>query len=508
MHFSDSAPPAAPFDPIALAYSPGLAGEVLRHLGERFSEHLAASQQADGPVLPWRAPATNVRDAAAWLGTGMAAPCRSVEEARDRFRELVDTILTRGINLHHRHYVGHQVAPPPPLASVFDAVSSFTNQGAAVYEMGPWSAAVEAALVTEMGRIFGLPEGGFTGFATHGGSLGNLTALLTARNIRFPDSWKRGFDRSETPVLLVHGDVHYCISRAAGVLGIGTERVVRLPLDAHRRIDPAALDRILQDHRDRSIPVLAVVACSGTTLTGAFDRLPLLADLCQKYEVWLHVDAAHGGAAAFSPRFRHLVAGLERADSFLCDAHKMMFAPALCAFVFHRHPGQRFATFAQEAPYLYDPSAPGMADFDYGLLTLECTKRAMTYTIWGLWSLLGPQVFADLVERTFDLAAEWAGRIRDAADFELLCTPQSNIIVFRYSPADIAGWGADRIGLLNREIRREIMESGEFYFVQTSIDGAGALRAVVMNPLTRPEDLVLLLTRIRETGRAMLMRRG
>ncbi len=493
-------------DRIALAYSPALAGEVLRHLGDRFAEHLAASQEASGPVLPWRAPTDNLRDAAAWMTTGTSSPCLTAEEAALRFRQLVDTILARGINLHHRNYVGHQVAPPPPLASVFDAVSSLTNQGAAVYEMGPWSTAVEAALVTEMGRMFGLPPGGFTGFATHGGSLGNLTALLTARNLRFPESWKRGFHDSVPPVVLVHGDAHYCISRAAGILGLGTERVVRLPLDAQRRIDPAALQCILRDHRENGIPVLAVVACAGTTLTGAFDPLPALADLCREYGVWLHVDAAHGGAAAFSPRFRHLVDGLERADSFLCDAHKMMFAPALCAFVFHRHPEHRFATFAQEAPYLYDPSAPGMADFDYGLLTLECTKRAMTYTIWGLWSLLGPQVFADLVEQTFDLAADWAGRIRDAGDFELLADPQCNIVVFRYSPAEVAGWPAERVGLLNREIRRKIMESGEFYFVQTSIDGVGAMRAVVMNPLTRAEDLRRLLDRIRETARELLMR--
>lgn len=503
---SSSLPDPLP-DRIALAYSPALAGDVLRHLGDRFAEHLAASQQGAGQVLPWRAPVDNMRDAAAWLTTGTTAPCLTADSAARRFRELVDTILARGINLHHRHYVGHQVAPPPPLAAVFDAVSSLTNQGAAVYEMGPWSAAVEAAFVTELGRTFGLPAGGFTGFATHGGSVGNLTALLTARNLRFPESWKRGFEGTP-PVLLVHGDIHYSISRAAGILGLGTERVVRLPLDAERRIDPAALDRILTESRAAGTPVMAVVACSGTTLTGSFDPLPAIADVCERHDVWLHVDAAHGGAAVFSPRLRHLVAGIERADSFLCDAHKMMFAPALCAFVFHRHPQERFATFAQEAPYLYDPTAPGLADFDYGLLTLECTKGAITYTVWGLWSLLGPQVFADLVERTFDLAADWAGQIREAGDFKLLNKPQSNIVVFRYSPPDVDDWPAERIGHLNREIRREILQRGEFYFVQTSIDGAGAMRAVVMNPLTRPEDLGLLLKRIRETGRELLMRRA
>jgi len=493
-------------DRIALAYSPDLASKILHHLAESFSRHLAGSQEAEGPVLPWTPPPANVAEAARWMVQGAAEPGRSVDEVLSRFRELIGTILSRSINLHHRHYVGHQVAPPPPLAAVFDAVSSLTNQGAAVYEMGPWSSGVETALVEELGKTFGLPAGGFTGFATHGGSLGNLTALLTARNICFPESWTGGFEPGRVPLLLAHGDVHYSISRAAGVLGLGTDRVVRLELDSRRRIDVSALDRQLSELRSRQVPVLAVVACAGTTLTGAFDRLPELADVCERYGVWLHVDAAHGGAAAFSPRFRHLVAGLERADSFLCDAHKMMFTPALCAFVFHRHPEQRFATFAQEAPYLYDPSAPGMADFDYGLLTLECTKRAMTYTVWGLWSLLGPEVFADLVERTFDLGRHLADSLRAAPDFDLLHDPQSNIVVFRYAPPETADWPLDRLGGLNREIRRTIIESGEFYFVQTAVDGVGALRAVVMNPLTRPEDLTALLERIRATGKDLLMR--
>ncbi len=494
-------------DRIALAYSPELASKILHHLAESFSEHLAGSQAARGPVLPWTPPPTNVADAARWIANGTARPGASSDEVLSRFRELIDTILAKSIDLHHRHYVGHQVAPPPPLAAVFDAVSSLTNQGAAVYEMGPWSSAVETALVEELGKTFGLPAGGFTGFATHGGSLGNLTALLTARNIRFPESWTKGFPAGRTPVLLTHGDVHYSISRAAGILGIGTEQVVRLPLDPERRIDVPALDQRLAELREQGTPILAVVACAGTTLTGAFDRLHELADVCQRHDVWLHVDAAHGGPTAFSSRFRHLVAGLERADSFLCDAHKMMFTPALCAFVFHRYPGERFATFAQEAPYLYDPSAPGMAEFDYGLLTLECTKRAMTYTVWGLWSLLGPQVFADLVERTFDLGRHLGDALRRAPDFDLLHDPQSNIVVFRYAPPETADWPRERVGQLNRDIRRAIIKSGEFYFVQTAIGGAGALRAVVMNPLTRPDDLDALLDRIRATGKELLMRR-
>jgi L-2,4-diaminobutyrate decarboxylase len=494
---------------ILRAYSPSLARRLMQFLAGRFEEHLEQSQAAAGKVLPWRTPQENIAEAAKFMGHGTENPCSSNDAVVDRFRNLVDLILSRSINLHHLHYTGHQVAPPPPLAAVFDAVSSLTNQGAAIYEMGPWSTAVEAALIAELGKTFGLPAGGFTGFATHGGSLANLTALLTARNIRFPSGWSKGIaSLDKTPVLLVHADSHYCISRAAGILGLGTEQVLRLDIDAERRIDVPRLAAKLDELQREGVPVLAVVACACTTPTGAFDRLNQIADVCQPRGVWLHVDAAHGGAAAFSPRYRPLLAGIERADSFICDAHKMMFAPALCAFVFHRHRDQRFATFAQEAPYLYDPSTPGTADFDGGLLTLECTKRAMTYTIWGLWSLVGPQIFADMVEQTFDLGRAFGAMLKTAPDFELLHEPECNIVVFRHLPKRANGWSPAQVGEFNREIRRRIIESGSFYLVQTTLDGAGALRAVLMNPLTTVEELKALMEEIRRVGAAVSSKAG
>ncbi len=110
-------------------------------------------------------------------------------------------------------------------------------------------------------------------------------------------------------------------------------------------MDPDQLEESLRQHRERGIPITAVVACACATPIGAFDPLEPIAEICQRYGVWLHVDAAHGAAAAFSPKYRHLVAGLGRADSSICDAHKMMHVPALCAFVFYRDKAHRFSAF-------------------------------------------------------------------------------------------------------------------------------------------------------------------
>ena len=490
---------STPRERMAAAFSPERLGDYAARLAELLREHFTQVQAREGPVLNWHAPAENIDAALGKIDSGAGPPTPG------RFEDLVREILQRGQNLHHPRYIGHQVPASSPIAALFDFVGSATNQVMAIYEMGPWATAVEHALVGRLGEQFGLEAGQFAGVVTHGGSLANLTALLTARNVTLPGAWETGVARpGRPPVLVVHSDAHYCISRAAGVLGLGTRQIVRVPLDDRRRMDPAALNQILTNFRTVGQPIVAVVACACATPIGAFDPLEEISDVCERHHVWLHVDAAHGGGAVFSNRYRTLLAGLQRADSFICDAHKMLFVPALCAFIFYRNREHRFAAFHQEAPYLFDPSAPGaIAEYDSGLTTIECTKRAAAYGLWGLWSLFGPQLFADMVETTFDLGHRFWELLREADDFVPLHEPQCNIVCFRYVPDHLRDAPLEEIGKFNRELRRRLIESGRFYIVQTNLDGVAALRVTVINPLTTEDDLRELLEAIREVGQAM-----
>lgn len=493
---------------IRAAYSPEAFGELTHRLAALLTEHFSRIERGDGPVLNWRPPPECISQAAAWLSRDIPEENRPAGSgARDpvplaeRFAELVRAILAGGNNLHHPRYVGHQVPASIPVAALFDAVGSATNQVMAIYEMGPWATAVERVMIERVGEVLGLPHRNFAGLITNGGTLANLTGLLTARNVMLRESWERGVaSTGPPPVLLVHSDIHYGITRAAGMLGIGTQNVQRVPLDARRRIDPEALDRQLQQLHEAARPVFAVAACACATPIGAFDPLPEIAQICRRHRVWLHVDAAHGGAAAFSARHRHLVQGLELADSIVFDAHKMLFMPALCAFVFYRNPAHRFETFRQDAPYLFDPSAPGMADYDSGMLTVECTKRAAAFGLWGVWALFGPQLFGDLVDCTFEVARRFHQMLCAAPDFEPLHVPECNIVTFRYSPDHLRDADRETVGEFNRAVRRRMIESGEFYLVQTNLDGAGALRATIINPLTTEADLSELLEAIRRAG--------
>ncbi len=488
---------------IRVAYSPELLGQLGRQLADQLTRQLEQVESSRAKVLNWKEPAENIREAAAELGRARE-PSPNAAMAEE-FGRLVSLMLDHGHNLHDPRYIGHQVPASVPIAGLFDAVGSVTNQVMAVYEMGPWATAVERALIDEVGRTVGFTPGEFSGLVTHGGSLANLTGLLTARNVSLAGVWEKGLTRCPvSPVVVVHGDAHYSVARAAGILGLGADGVIKAELDERRRMDPAKLDQVLSRLRAEGRLIVAVVACACATPIGAFDPVDAIADVCEKHSVWLHVDAAHGGAACFSERHAHLVHGLQRADSVVLDAHKMLFAPALCAFVFYRQKANQFEAFRQSAPYLFDPTDPGLAEFDSGMKTVECTKRAAAFGLWGIWSLFGRELFGDLVDVTFATAGELYRLLCEADDFVPLHVPQCNIVTFRYLPVELRDSSPDRIGLLQRSIRQSLIRSGEFYIVQTELEGQAALRVSVMNPLTERGHLMQLLQAIRETGQRLL----
>jgi L-2,4-diaminobutyrate decarboxylase len=492
---------------IATAYDPLLLQDAGHRLTDLLTAHLTRAEAGESAaVLPWVEPADGIRAAASYLQGPEDGRSFSRGDLAEHFSSLVQVMLQRGLNLHDPRYIGHQVPASVPLGGLFDAVGSVTNQVMAIYEMGPFATAVEHAMIAELGGALGWEPGSFSGAVTHGGSLANLTGLLTARNVALGGAWEEGLAArgGAAPVILAHAETHYSVARAAGILGIGSHQVVRVGLDDRGRMDPARLDEELTRVRTEGRPVVAVVACACATPTGAFDPLHEIADVCACHKVWLHVDAAHGGAAVLSERHRHLVAGLERADSVVWDAHKMLFVPGLCAFVLYRDRDYRFEAFRQDAPYLFDPAAPGLAEYDSGMKTVECTKRAAAFGLWGVWALFGRQLFADMVDVTFALGRTFYEKLKAAEDFEPLHDPQCNIVVFRHVPAGLRGASAERIGDFQLELRRRIIESGDFYIVPFKRDGIGALRVTIINPLTTAEHLDQLMDALRRHGQHLL----
>jgi L-2,4-diaminobutyrate decarboxylase len=179
----------------------------------------------------------------------------------------------------------------------------------------------------------------------------------------------------------------------------------------------------------------------------------------------------------------------------------MLFVPALCTAVLYRRRELRFETFQQDAPYLFDPAAPGMADVDVGMRTVECTKRATGFGLWGLWALFGAELFEQLVDRMLQLTQGFRDLMHGEADFETLHEPDCNILAFRHLPAAVRLLPLAEQNRFQRELRSTLIREGHFYIVQTTLDGMVALRTTIINPLTTEQDLRELVTAVRDVGR-------
>jgi len=226
--------------------------------------------------------------------------------------------------------------------------------------------------------------------------------------------------------------------------------------------------------------------------------LPELAAVAAERGVWLHVDGAHGASAVLSPRYKPSLAGLERADSVVWDAHKMLLQPALLTAVLFRRGADARAAFTQQATYLFETGDPDRDAYDLGLRTLECTKRMMGLKLYASFALLGTRVLGEYVAATYDLARVFAARLVAAPDFELIVEPDTNIVCFRYTPP-----GTDPAGLdaLQRRVRDRVCAAGEHLLVQTQLPVGVVLRVTLASPFTTESHVVALLDAIRVAAR-------
>ncbi len=453
-------------------------------------DYLGDARTRSRDVLTLRPPAQNMDDARYWLDESTAIDPSDMDAVMQRVAAMIGQFLSNTQTLHHPGYIGHQIPPPLPLASVFEFAASTVNQGMAIYELGPWATAVEKVMVQTLGEQLGFKPGTFSGLVTSGGTLANLTALLTARNKLFADAWNEGIqtDRGK-PVIITHRESHYSIERAAGILGIGARQCLYVDSDSCGRTDPDALAGLLDRLQSRKTPVVAVVASACSTRAGSFDDLSRIADICQARGVWLHVDAAHGGAVSFSRAHRHLLAGIEKADSVIWDAHKMLFIPALSTYLFYKNPRDKHRTFNQDASVLF--AEDGSCEYDCGQVTLECTKRAAALSLWGVLSIYGPAAFETLIDHIYAITAKFIERLSRMSEIDIPIKPRFNIVLFRYVP------GKGKADDFNRRLREFIVKDGGIYLTTTTHNHEVYLRFVVMNPRTDQTDIERLIDTIK-----------
>lgn len=467
------------------AFDPARFREDGHDLVDRLADYLDEALAGRTPaVLPWVEPDAQ-----------LAATPMFGEEPGSLVKEVAEDLIRRGFHLHHPRTMGHQDGLPMPAAALAGLLTSLMNNDPSVYETGPAVVPIEFRVIRWMSDEIGLPqESG--GVLTNGGSLGNLTALLAARQTQAGfDLWGRGQTAGDDLCVLVSEEAHYCISRAAHIMGFGDGGVIKVPVDDRFRLDPAALPAALEQARERGRRPIAVVGSACTTATGSYDPLGPIADFAAENGLWFHVDAAHGGSVVLSERYRELAAGLERADSVVWDCHKMMMMPAVLTAVLFRDGRRSYETFRQEATYLFE-ERPDEEWYNPGNRTVECTRPGSAVLLYTALRVHGVGVFRDYVTRCFDLARTLARKVEALPELELFTEPSANIVCFRHRRERGIGDG------LHERVRGAIIASGSHYLTSVQLAGKNWLRCTLQNPFTSEEELDGLLATIRAEVRA------
>ena len=358
--------------------------------------------------------------------------------------------------------------------------------------------AVDARAATELewqagrwlAQFLGFPAG--TGTFTSGGTISNITALASAREAAIPGAREHGLGGAK-PTVYCSTEAHYSITRAAEVLGIGAAQVRAIGIDDERRMRADLLAEEIRRDRIKGYTPVAIVATTGTTLTGAVDPIDALADVAQEFGVWLHVDGAYGLPAAAVASRAHLFAGLERVDSVTVDCHKWMFVPKACSAVMVRDVASLAKVFAHDEAYM--PHAGG--HFNAVDITLEYSRPFRALTLWMLFAVHGAAAVREAVERNCDEAQLLYDWVRARPLFETLENrPQLSIVPFRALVE-----GCEDPDAHNDALCSAIQRDGRVYVSPATIDGRVWLRPCFTNFRTTPEDVAALLDVAEELGR-------
>jgi glutamate/tyrosine decarboxylase-like PLP-dependent enzyme len=370
-------------------------------------------------------------------------------------------------------YFGFVIGSALPASVAADWLASVWDQNGFSVTTSPAAAAVENVAAAWLGELLGLPDGVSSGFVT-GAQGANTTALAAARHhVLAAVGWnvaRDGLNGAPRIRILVGGERHVTVDRSLRLLGLGTASVELVAVDDQGRMQPEALRDAL---RSSAAPAI-VCAQAGNVNTGASDPFAAIAEACEGAGAWLHVDGAFGLWAAASPRFEHLVEGVERADSWATDAHKWLNVPYDSGVVFCRHPAAHGEAMAVAASYLQRADGRSPADW-----VPESSRRARGFAVWAALRALGRSGVTDLVDRCCDHARSFADLLGTEPGVEILNEVVLNQVLVRFHDDDEA----------TREVVRRVQADGTCWLGGTDWQGRAAMRISVSSFRTTATDV-------------------
>jgi aromatic-L-amino-acid/L-tryptophan decarboxylase len=427
-----------------------------------------------------------------------AAPPSSGESLEQILADFESRILPGITHWNHPGFFAYFAISSSIPGILAEMLIAALDVNAMLWKTSPAATELEELTMDWLRQLLGLRDGWF-GLINDTASISTMLALAAAREAKPELAIRaRGMaGRPDLPVLRVYcsAHAHSSVDKGALTLGFGLENVVKIPCDAEFRMRPDALaDAIASDRAAGFLPV-ACVATVGTTSTSSIDPVPAIAAICRRERLWLHVDGSYGGVAAVSPRHRHVLDGVEQADSLVVNPHKWLFTPIDCSAFYTRRPDVLKRAFSLVPEYLVTREQDDVVNLmDYGV---QLGRRFRALKLWMVIRAFGADGLAARLEHHCELASRFATWVRHAPAWEVSAPVPLSLVCFRYAPAGTSEAERER---LNASILHQVNESGEAYLSHTKLDGRYVLRLAIGNIRTEERHVVRAWELLREAA--------
>jgi len=399
--------------------------------------------------------------------------------------EVLDFVLQRVMTQSNvvSHPKSYSFVPGPSnfISAMGDALASGFNIFSGGWAASPAAAQMEIVATNWLLKLYGFPIKRGGGIFTSGGSMANLTAVATARNLKCGDDFSKA-------VIYLSDQAHSSNIKAIRILGFRKEQIRIIPTDNEFKIGINKLKNAIAKDKLEGWQPFCFIASAGTTNTGTVDPLNELATICKKEKIWFHIDAAYGGAAILAKNGKQLLSGIEKADSITVDPHKWFFQPYEIGCLLVRNHKWLSGTFTEKPEYLRDieGNESEINFYDHGI---ELTRRFRALKFYMSIKTFGLMAFRKAITYNIKLAEETEDYLRKSDKWEVVSPATLAIINFRYNPIG-KNMTEKQLDAINQKISQKVVKSREALLVTTILNGQVVLRMCLINPRTTMEDVL------------------
>ncbi|MGG8494780.1 pyridoxal phosphate-dependent decarboxylase family protein [Tenacibaculum sp. TC6] len=393
---------------------------------------------------------------------------------------VMENVMPNSTVISHPKAFSFVPGPSNFISTMADTLATGFNIFSGGWMVSPAAAELEIVTMNWLLKMYNFPVEKGGGIFTSGGSMANLTALVTARRIKCGDDFSKA-------VIYLSDQAHSSNIKAIRVLGFKKEQIRVLPTDLEFRISINKLKNAIAKDRLEGLQPFCFIASAGTTNTGTVDPLNDIADICEEEGLWMHVDGAYGGAAILSEKGAKALRGIERADSLTVDPHKWFYQPYEIGCLLVKDASWLSNTFSEKPEYLRDieGNESEINFYDYGI---QLTRRFRALKFYMSIKTYGLDTFKKAVTYNIQLADDVEKMLRKSRNWEIISPATLAVINFRYNPIGL-NLSEERIDKLNQQISQKIMDSGEAFLVTTVLNKQVVLRMCLINPKTTFEDV-------------------